>query len=75
MKRILIILLILIWATTISILFAQKQDSLKTEDILKMSLSDLMNIQIVTAFKIQQSIKDASAAVHVITAEQIMDHA
>jgi outer membrane cobalamin receptor len=40
-----------------------------------MSLADLMNVKVVTASKTQQSIKDVSATVQVISAQQIKDRA
>jgi iron complex outermembrane receptor protein len=54
-------------------LFAQESDTLKAEDILKMSFDDLMNVQVISASKVQQQIKDVSATVQVISAEQIQD--
>lgn len=58
---------------TLTTAFAQEQDTLKTEDVLTMSLADLMNIKVVSASKTKESIKDVAATVHVITAEQIRD--
>jgi outer membrane receptor for ferrienterochelin and colicins len=52
-------------------LFSQGTDTLKAEDIIKMSFDDLMQIEVISASKVQQQIKDVSATVHVITAEQI----
>jgi outer membrane cobalamin receptor len=75
MKRIAIILLTLVRGAIFSTVFAQDQDTLKTENVLNMSLADLMNVKVVTASKTQQSIKDVAATVHVITAEQIRDRA
>lgn len=75
MKRTIIIILSLISGIFFSTVSAQERDTLKAEDILNMSLADLMNVQVVTASKTQQSIKDVSATVLVITAEQIRDRA
>jgi outer membrane receptor for ferrienterochelin and colicins len=75
MKRIIIILLSIVSGASFSSVYAQVQDSLKTEDVLNMSLEDLMSVKVVTASKTQQSIKDVAATVHVITAEQIRDRA
>jgi outer membrane receptor for ferrienterochelin and colicins len=75
MKRITLILISLVTQAIFSIVFSQGRDTLKTEDVLNMSLADLMNIKVVTASKTQQSIKDVAATVHVITAEQIRDRA
>jgi outer membrane cobalamin receptor len=75
MNRIAIILLLLVSGTIFSNAFAQEKDTLKTEDVLKMSLVDLMNVKVVTASKTQQSIKDVAATVHVITSAQIRDRA
>lgn len=49
----------------------QSSDTLKSEDILKMSFEDLMNIKVVSATKTSQTIQEAPASVFVITAEQI----
>jgi outer membrane receptor for ferrienterochelin and colicins len=75
MKRITIILISLVAQAIFSAVFAQEKGTLKTEDVLNMSLADLMNVKVVTASKTQQSIKDVAATVHVITAEQIRDRA
>jgi outer membrane receptor for ferrienterochelin and colicins len=75
MKRVTIFLLLLVTEAIFSSVFAQEQDTLKTEDVLNMSLADLMNVKVVTASKTQQSIKDVAATVHVITSEQIRDRA
>jgi outer membrane receptor for ferrienterochelin and colicins len=75
MKRIAVFLLSLVTGAIFSTVFAQEQDTLKTEDVLNMSLADLMNVKVVTASKVQQSINDVAATVHVITAEQIRDRA
>jgi outer membrane receptor for ferrienterochelin and colicins len=55
--------------------FTQESDSLNYEDVLKMSLADLMNTRVVSASKSIQMVKDVPAAVRVITAEQIKDRA
>jgi outer membrane receptor for ferrienterochelin and colicins len=55
--------------------FTQESDSLNYEDVLKMSLADLMNTRVVSASKSIQLVKDVPAAVRVITAEQIKDRA
>jgi outer membrane cobalamin receptor len=52
---------------------AQENDSLAVEDMLKMSITDLMNIEVVSASKVYQQIKDVSATVHVITSDQIKE--
>lgn len=51
--------------------FAQKTDTLGTEDILNMTLTDLLNIQVVTASKIQQPVNEVPATVFIVTEEQI----
>jgi outer membrane receptor for ferrienterochelin and colicins len=73
MKKTVTVLFFLFIGTTFSTLFSQEQDTLKTDDVLNMSLVDLMNVKVVTASKTQQSIKDVAATVHVITSEQISD--
>ncbi|MBN2774825.1 MAG: TonB-dependent receptor [Prolixibacteraceae bacterium] len=51
--------------------FAQKTETLRTEDVLDMTLSDLLNIQVVTASKIQQPVNEVPATVFIVTEEQI----
>lgn len=75
LNKITIIIFSIIWQTTFTFVSAQEQDTLKTEDVLNMSLADLMNIKVVTASRTNESIKDVAATVHVITAEQIRDRA
>lgn len=71
MKR--LFLLLLIGVNCFSNVFAQEKDTLKAGDILKMSFTDLMNTKVISASKVQQEIKDVSATVQVITAEEIKD--
>jgi outer membrane receptor for ferrienterochelin and colicins len=52
-------------------LFSQEADTLAAEDILKMSLMDLMNTKVITASKVQQQIRDVPATVQVVTSQQI----
>ena len=54
-------------------LLSQEPDPLRAEDILRMSFYDLMNIEVISASKVPQQIKDVSATVHVISAEQIRE--
>ncbi|OJV19604.1 MAG: hypothetical protein BGO30_06995 [Bacteroidetes bacterium 41-46] len=56
-----------------SLLKAQERDTLGAEEILRMSFADLMNTKVVSASKVSQQIKDVSATVQVITAEQIKE--
>jgi outer membrane receptor for ferrienterochelin and colicins len=70
-----IIILTLAGIVTYSTTYAQERDTLKAEDILNMSFSDLMNIKVITASKTRQSIKDVPATVHVITEKQIKERA
>lgn len=58
---------------TFAISFAQQRDSLRTEDILTMSLEDLMNIEISTASKVSQKMREAPTTVRVITSDQIRE--
>ncbi|MCP4151473.1 MAG: TonB-dependent receptor plug domain-containing protein, partial [bacterium] len=44
---------------------------LKFEDILKMSLEDLLNVRVVTAGKKVQKAVDVSASIHIITCQEI----
>jgi outer membrane receptor for ferrienterochelin and colicins len=54
-------------------LFSQVSDTLKAEDILRMSFNDLINTKVISASKVQQQIKDVAATVQVISADQIKD--
>jgi outer membrane receptor for ferrienterochelin and colicins len=54
-------------------LFSQESDTLKAEDILNMSFSDLMDVKVISASKVQQQIKDVAATVQVISADQIKE--
>jgi outer membrane receptor for ferrienterochelin and colicins len=54
-------------------LYSQEQDTLKADDILKMSFNDLMNSKVITASKVQQQIKDVATTVQIVTADQIKD--
>lgn len=58
----------LIFNTT---LLSQEKDTLQTDDILKMSFTELMNIEVISASKVQQPIKDVAATIQVISADQI----
>lgn len=71
MKKLLLLLFPVV--VCFSTVFAQDKDTLKAEDILNMSFSDLMNTKVVSASKMEQQIKNVSATVQVITAEQIRD--
>jgi outer membrane receptor for ferrienterochelin and colicins len=73
MKKIISYLPLIFFEIFSSAVLAQAPDTLKTEDILSMSLQDLMNVQVITVSKTMQSVKDVPASVHVITAEQIKD--
>ncbi len=52
-------------------LMAQLPDSLRTEVIYSMSLDDLMNIEVTTASKVPQQMRETPATIRIITAEQI----
>ena len=74
MKENLILLMVIIIITGFSsISFSQEDSTLRPDDILKMSFIDLMNMKVVSASRIEQPIKNVSATVHVITAQQIKD--
>jgi outer membrane cobalamin receptor len=66
-KEILFILSVF-FLTNISPVFAQE-----VEDYFKMSIEELMNIEVVTASKKPQRLGEVPATVHVITAEQIKE--
>jgi outer membrane receptor for ferrienterochelin and colicins len=65
--------LIVLFGISAGNLYSQESDSLNAEDVLTMSLSDLMNTKVYTASKVQQQVKNVSATVQVISAEQIKD--
>ncbi len=71
MKKLLLLLFPVV--VCFSTVFAQDKDTLKAEDILNMSFSDLMNTKVVSASKMEQEIKNVPATVQVISAEQIRD--
>jgi len=52
---------------------AQVKDTLKDQDVFNMSLTELMNVEVVSASKISEPIREVPATVQVITAEQIRD--
>ncbi len=70
MRKILLLIFYFLFISS-RLIYAQDTDTLKVEDILKMSLNDLMNIKVISASKVFQEIKDVPATVHVISAEQI----
>jgi iron complex outermembrane receptor protein len=51
----------------------QVKDSLKSRDVFSMSLNELMNVEVISASKISEPIREVPATVQVITAEQIRD--
>ncbi len=72
MKKLLFsIFILLLTLFSVNNLSAQQRDTLQAEDILKMSITDLMNAKVITASKMSQSIRDVAANVRIITAEQI----
>ena len=74
--KIIFSLIIICFLIISRVVHGQEQgDTLKAEDILQMSLYDLMHIKVVTASKTDQSIKDVAASMHIITAGQIRDRA
>ncbi|MFH0761328.1 MAG: TonB-dependent receptor [Bacteroidota bacterium] len=55
----------------VSGVFAQEKDTVKTDNYFEMSLTELMNVQVISATKTEQQIRNVLATVQVITAEQI----
>lgn len=53
--------------------YSQKTDTLKAEDLLRMSLEELMNMEVSTASKVSQKIREAPSTVRIVTSEQIKD--
>lgn len=54
-------------------LHSQHTEEVSTEDMMEMDLSDLLDMEVVTATKKAQSIADAPAIISVITAQHIKD--
>ncbi|GEM_PF-1097442 len=54
--------------------YSQTSDSTNTESLFKMSLNDLMNIDIVSATRQNQNINDAPSIISVITSEQMQNN-
>lgn len=71
MKKLIFILFYAFAVNSTFTIFAQETDTLRADDILKMSFTDLMNIKVISASKAPQQIKDVPATVQVITAEEI----
>ncbi len=75
MKKIAIILFLYFGGVFLLTLSAQESDALNAEDVLGMSLADLMGVHVISASKTRQSIRDVAATVYVITSEQIKERA
>lgn len=71
MKKLIFILFYAFAVNSTFTIFAQETDTLRADDILKMSFTDLMNVKVISASKAPQQIKDVPATVQVITAEEI----
>ncbi len=69
------LLLLTVWMgfLALSTLAAQETDTLRADDLLRMSFDDLMNTRVISASKVQQQVKDVASTVQVITAEQIRE--
>lgn len=53
--------------------FSQENDTIAAEDILTMSLEELMDVEVSTASKVSQKMREAPTTVRIITAEQIRE--
>lgn len=52
---------------------SQKNDSIGVDDLLKMSLTELMDVQVTTAAKVSQKLRETPTTVRIISAEQIRE--
>jgi len=53
--------------------YAQEKDGIQMEDLMNMSLEELMNIDVSTAAKVSQKLKETPSTVRIITADQIRE--
>jgi outer membrane receptor for ferrienterochelin and colicins len=53
--------------------YAQENNSIKLEDLVNMSLEELMNIDVSTASKVSQKMKETPTTIRIITADQIKE--
>jgi len=66
-------LLVLFFSVTNLLSYSQEGDTLIAEDILDLSLEEMMNMEVVSASKIKQKIFEVPATIRVITAQQIRE--
>ena len=52
---------------------SQNKDSIVVDDLLKLSLTELMDVKVTTAAKISQNLRETPTTVRVISAEQIRE--
>jgi outer membrane receptor for ferrienterochelin and colicins len=52
---------------------AQEKDAIKMEDLINLSLEELMNIDVSTAAKVSQKMRETPTTVRIITADQIKE--
>jgi outer membrane cobalamin receptor len=53
--------------------FSQSADTIKVEDLLNMSLEELLNVEVSTASKVSQKMREAPSTIRIITADQIKE--
>ncbi len=53
--------------------FSQRADTIKVEDLLSMTLEELLNVEVTTASKVSQKIREAPSTIRIITADQIKE--
>ena len=58
----------------LSLVFVSHAFAQEAEDLLEMSLEELLNIEITTASRSARSVKDLPATVHIITREEILNN-
>ena len=68
-----VLMLLIFLLAWISSVYAQEKETIKMEDLLSMSLEELMNVDVSTAAKVSQKMKETPATVRIITADQIRE--
>ena len=68
-----IILVVMVFSVSAISALSQKNDNIAAEDILTMSLEEMMNVEVTTASKVPQKMRETPTTVRIITAEQIRE--
>lgn len=72
MKKRSSLILVILFAVS-CLVFSQEPDKIRVEDILNMSLDDILNVEVTSVSKIPQKLREVPAIVRVITAGQIKE--